>query len=113
MSELRFYLDENVPLEVARQLGLSGIDVVSARSLNSLGNEDLDHLQAATRMRRVLCTHDQDFLRLAAEGRPHAGIAFGPQMRASLGGWVRALRGLHARENPASTKGRIFFLSLR
>ncbi len=36
MSELRFYLDGNIPKEVPRQLGLSGIDAVSAHSLGKL-----------------------------------------------------------------------------
>lgn len=96
MSALSFYLDENVPTEVARQLRLSGIDAVSVRELGLLGTDDPNHLQRATSMSRVLCTHDQDFLRLAAEGLEHAGIAFSPQDRVSIGGWVRALRALHA-----------------
>jgi hypothetical protein len=31
LSELRFYLDENVPTEVGRQLRSSGVDAVTAR----------------------------------------------------------------------------------
>ena len=112
MSELQFYLDENVPTEIARQLRLSGIDTVSARDLGQLGGSDPDHLRRATSMGRVLCTHDQDFLRLAAEGAEHAGIAFSPQNRVSIGGWVRNLRALHGRYESSQVKNKVFFLSL-
>jgi uncharacterized protein with PIN domain len=112
LNELRFYLDENVPTEIGRQLNSSGIDAVSVRDLGRLGREDPDHLRLATAEGRVLCTHDQDFLRLAAEGVVHAGIAFSPQDRVSIGGWVRALRALHARYKAEEAKNQVFFLSL-
>lgn len=112
MSALCFYLDENVPTEVARQLRRSGIDTVSARDLGRLGDEDPDHLRNATLEGRVLCTHDSDFLRLAAEGVDHAGIAFSPQNRVSIGGWVRALRALHAWYDAERARNQVFFLSL-
>lgn len=112
MSELRFYLDENVPTEVARQLRLSGIDAVSVRDLGLLGWDDFDHLQRARDLERVLCTHDQDFLRMAAQGMEHLGIVFLPQERASIGGWVRSLRSLHARYEAEQTRNQVFFPSL-
>jgi Domain of unknown function (DUF5615) len=84
VSELRFDLDENVPTEVGTQLRSSGIDAVTARDLGSLGAADQDHLERATAQSRMLCTHDQDFLRLAAAGTEHAGIAFSSQTRVSF-----------------------------
>lgn len=113
MAELRFYLDENVPLEVSRQLELSGIDVVSAHSLERLGEGDSDHLRRAASAERVLCTHDVDYLRLAAGGTEHAGIVFLPQMRASIGVWVRELRSLHGRMDSDSIADRVIFLPLQ
>ena len=112
MSEVRFYLDENVPTEVARQLRSSGIDALTARDLGQLGGDDRGHLQRATSLSRMLCTHDQDFLRLAAEGAEHAGIAFSPQHRVSIGGWVRELRALHLRFDREQVTNQVFFLSL-
>lgn len=111
MSELSFYLDENVPTEVGRQLLSSGIDVVTARDLGLLGAADRDHLARATSLSRMLCTHDRDFLRLAAEGVEHAGIAFSPRSRAHIGGWVRELRILHARFTVNQVRNLVFFLS--
>jgi hypothetical protein len=111
VSELSFYLDENVPTEVARQLRSSGIDAVTVGDLGQLGTADRDHLARATSLSRMLCTHDQDFLRLAAEGVEHAGIAFSGQARASIGGWVRELRGLHARFTADQVRNMVLFVS--
>ncbi|HEY6320166.1 MAG TPA: DUF5615 family PIN-like protein [Thermoanaerobaculia bacterium] len=112
MSGVQFYLDENVPTEVCRQLRFSGIDVVTVRDLGQLGTADQDHLARATALSRVLCTHDQDFLRLAAQGVEHAGIAFLPQNRASIGAWVRELRAIHTRyDDAAQVKNLVIFLS--
>jgi uncharacterized protein with PIN domain len=111
VSELSFYLDENVPTEVARQLRLSGIDAVTVRDHAQLGTADRDHLLRASSLSRMLCTHDQDFLRWAAEGVEHAGIAFSRQQRASIGAWVRELRGLHARFTADQVRNLVFFLS--
>lgn len=112
MSSVQFLLDENVPTEIARQLKLSGIDAITVRDLGRLGDTDSNHLQFATDEGRVLCTHDPDFLQLAAEGVEHAGIAFSPQNRVSIGGWVRALRAMHAQYSAEEARNRVFFLSL-
>jgi predicted nuclease of predicted toxin-antitoxin system len=44
-----------------------------------LGASDEEHLALASRESRVVFTQDDDFLRLAAAGIPHAGIAYAPQ----------------------------------
>lgn len=64
MSEIRFYLDENMNPAIAEQLAKSDIDVVTVRDIEQLGDRDINHLQRATEMGRVLCTHDTDFLKL-------------------------------------------------
>ncbi len=96
MTEIRFYLDENLSPVIGEQLVKHGIDAISARDLDTLGDSDFNHLQRATEMGRVLCTHDQDFLAMAAEGMSHAGIAFGEHFGSTFGGWVKALRQHHA-----------------
>ena len=97
-----------MPTAVADQLLVHGIDAVSARTLDQLGDTDINHLQRATRIGRVLCTHDQDFLRMANEVVEHAGIAFAQQYEASIGGWVRALRALHTGVSAEDAVGRVF-----
>lgn len=96
MASLRFYLDENVPVQVALQLKTRGIDAVTVRDLGLLGADDMNHLQEATKQGRVLCTHDSDFLHLAASGFEHTGLVFGQQDIHYIGEWVNWLTLMHA-----------------
>ena len=99
-KDLRFYLDENMPVEIAKQLQSRGIDVVTARDLDALGDSDKQHLQRATTMERVICTNDDDFLQLASEGIAHTGIVFGQQDVHYVGAWVNYLELMHAVYTP-------------
>lgn len=110
MSELRFYLDEQMPVAIAEQLRLRGIDAVTVRDLGYLGDDDLSHLRRATSMERVVCTQDQDFLRLASQGIAHAGIAFAIQGQTSIGDWVRGLVRLHAERNAELMENAIIYI---
>lgn len=110
-NSLRFYLDENLPVEIACQLLARGIDAVTARDLEGLGDEDANHLQRATRMRRVLCTYDPDFLRLASQGERHSGIVFGHQREHYVGACVKYLESLHTSTTPQSMKNQLRFVS--
>jgi hypothetical protein len=55
-----------------------------------LGASDEEHLQKATKGKRVLITEDTDFLRIHAEGFEHAGIVFGKQSK-SVGEFIRGV----------------------
>lgn len=94
-TRVRFYLDENVPVAIARQLQRRGIDAVTVRDLGLLGDEDINHLERATSLGRVLCTHDADYVDLATSGVKHAGIVFGQQHKHTIGDWVRFLELVH------------------
>ena len=107
---IRFYLDENVEAAVAEQLRLRGIDVVTARELGVLGDSDKNHLARATEMRRVLCTYDADFLRLASVGISHAGIIFGRWAAHGVGEWVKALALIHAVYTPEDMENHVEYL---
>jgi hypothetical protein len=96
VASIRFYLDENVPVQVALQLKTRGIDTVTVRDLGLLGEDDMNHLQEATKQGRVLCTHDSDFLHLAASGFEHSGLVFGQQDIHYIGEWVNWLTLMHA-----------------
>lgn len=95
------------------QLTRSRIDAVSVLELELLGDTDVNHLQRATEMERVLCTHDKDFLRMNAEGVEHAGIAFAEQYSATIGGWVKALQKLHETTTAEEMIGQIRFLNVK
>jgi hypothetical protein len=88
---IRLYLDENLSPRIAIQLRRRGIDAVSARDLDALGDDDVNHLKRAAALGRVLVTTDVDFLRLAAEGVLHKGIIFGVQEDHTIGDWVKKL----------------------
>jgi len=77
MAELRFYLDENLPVVIAAQLLSRGIVVTTVRDLGLLGDTDANHLTRAARMGHVLCTFDSDYIALANQGHTHAGIIIG------------------------------------
>jgi hypothetical protein len=60
----------------------------------------------------VFCAPDAaDLLRLASEGVKHAGIIFAQQQKATIGGWVREIRALHARLRAEDVVGQVIFLS--
>ncbi len=109
-AAIHFYLDENVPVIIADQLRRRGIEVVTVRDLGALGETDENHLARATAMGYVLCTHDADFVRLAASGVPHAGIVFGQQDEHGVGDWVRGLELLHAVLTPEDMQNHVEYL---
>ena len=113
MSAIKYYFDENMAVEIAEQLKRVGIDSITVRDIGELGDDDRSHLQRATSMGRVLCTQDADFLRINADGVAHAGIAFGEQYLAGIGGWVKALRKLHATKSAEEVIGQVEFLSVK
>lgn len=110
MTSLRFYLDENVPVQVARQLKFRGIDAVTVRDLGLLGEEDINHLHNATALGCVLCTYDSDFLHLASSGLEHSGLVFGQQDIHYIGEWVNWLSLMHAVYTTEEMINRIEFL---
>jgi len=109
-ATIRFYLDENVPIVVATQLQRRGIEAVTVRDLRLLGESDINHLRHATAMGFVLCTHDSDYVELAAGGVEHSGIIFGQQHRHGIGDWVRFLELVHAAYEPDEMRNRIEYI---
>ena len=110
VEKLRFYLDENVPTEIAHQLQSRGIDAITVRDLNLLGEDDRNHLQRATESGRILCTHDSDFIQLATDGMSHAGIVYGQQDKHYIGEWVKYLQLMHSVYTPNEMVNIIEFL---
>ncbi|MEO1077889.1 MAG: DUF5615 family PIN-like protein [Bacteroidota bacterium] len=109
MAAVRFYTDEHVPRAVIEGLRHHGADVVSTPEAGMLGKPDAEHLAFALREGRVVYTQDDDFLKLAAAGAAHAGVAYLRQ-GASIGQAVRGLLRLHAALSAEEMVGRIEFL---
>ena len=107
---IRLYMDENISPEIANQLRLRGIDAISVRDLNLLGDSDENHLTRAIEMGRVLVTSDADFLILSAAQLEHTGIIFGEQEAHSLGDWVKGLELICFVYNADDMKNHVEFL---
>jgi predicted nuclease of predicted toxin-antitoxin system len=88
---IRFHLDEDVDPDVAHGLRLRGVDVTTAHDAGLLAASDEAHLEFALIERRVVVTHDADYLALAARGIQHAGIVYSPMSRRTIGEMVRYL----------------------
>ena len=65
MEQIRFYLDEQIPIAIAEGLRRRGVDVLRVQEVGRSGLPDLDQLTFPLAQRRVLITMDSDFLLLA------------------------------------------------
>ena len=84
---MKFLLDENCELRLARLLRERGHDVTVIVRDYPTALPDVAVLDIAEREGRILLTNDQDFQRLVVERhRPHAGVIFFrvPQGRIAL-----------------------------
>jgi predicted nuclease of predicted toxin-antitoxin system len=76
---MRFYLDENVPLDVVRVGRALGLDVVSSHEVGNDALSDREQLDyAAAQVRCLITINRDDFIRLTDEfsavERPHKGV---------------------------------------
>jgi predicted nuclease of predicted toxin-antitoxin system len=91
-NQPRFHLDENVSHAVARALRQFNIDVTTTVDAGLRQANDPTQLAYARREKRVLVTHDADFLRLHANGEAHFGIAYCHKGSRTVGQMVEYLR---------------------
>ena len=92
---IRFHLDESVSATVAKALAVRGIDITLPAERQLLGASDTEHLAFGLQHHRVIITHDRDYLRLHADSRPHAGIAYCHQDKYSISELFQMLLLLH------------------
>jgi hypothetical protein len=90
-AKIRFHLDENVPLAVAEGLRRRGFDVTTTPESELISAGDDKQLDFASSGDRVLVTYDADLLRLHDRGVPHAGIAYSPKGRRTIGELIQGL----------------------
>ena len=110
MSKIRFHLDEHIPSALANAIKRRGIDVTTSTEAGLLGLEDERHFEFALQTGRVIVTQDADFLRLHAEGRPHAGIAFCKRGSRSTGQMLQRLLLIHRTMKSDEMKQKIVYL---
>ncbi len=109
-GRIRFHLDEQVDVAVARALRRHGVDVTTTVEAGLRTASDEEQIAYARREQRVLVTQDADFLRLAAAGTRHAGIAFSPPTGRSVGDIIRGLLLVHELLRPEEIQDRVEYL---
>jgi hypothetical protein len=109
-EHIRFYFDQHIPFAVARGLRRRQVDLVTAQEAGRCGLADLEQLQWASAEGRVLVTFDADFLALVAGGHSHAGIAFCPASKYSIGELIHALLLVYDVLDVADLRSQIEFL---
>lgn len=109
MEQIKFYLDEHVPRALAEGLRRRGVDVLTVQEAGNSGLSDHEQLNFALEEGRVVVTMDSDFLRLAVQSLPHAGIAYASP-RKSIGDLIGALRLLSDVLTPAEMENHVEFL---
>lgn len=90
MEQIKFYLDEHMPNAIAQGLWRRGVDVLTVQEAGRASLADLAQLAFALSERRTLVTMDSDFLILASQPIPHAGIAYVSRSR-SIGAVISSL----------------------
>lgn len=86
---IRFHLDESCDTAIADGLRLRGLDVSTTQEAGLRGAIDERQLEYAHAEKRVLITHDSDFLALHHGGAEHSGILYCHQRRHPLGEVIR------------------------
>lgn len=90
---MKIYCDENIESAIVEGLKRRGIEVISARDTEDLGEDDEYHLKRASELGAVILTHDVDFLKIAhqwrQEGKKHKGILYAHPLDLSLGECIR------------------------
>lgn len=107
---LLFHLDENINPAVAKALREAEIDVTTTLEAGLRGADDQAHIAYAWRERRVIVTHDDDFLRWHSRGVPHAGLVYCHPTRRSIGQLVESLTLMHKRLTREEMIGQVQFI---
>lgn len=107
---IRFFMDQHFPGPASQGLRRHGIDVLTAQEAGRSQAADIDLLAFATAAERVLVSFDPDFLALHQTGVPHAGIAWCPAQKCSIGQLIQALLLLHGALDRDSMYNHVEFL---
>jgi predicted nuclease of predicted toxin-antitoxin system len=109
-KHIRFHLDEHVDPDIARALRRHGIDVTTTVEAGLRTESDEVQWAFIRRERRVIVTHDADFLRFASRSSDHPGIAYCHKTTRSLGEIIRSLILIYEALTPKDMAGRVEYL---
>lgn len=110
------YLDEHVPKAITISLRIRNIDVITAQEDNFAGSSDLELLDRAHKLNRVLFTNDDDLLKYATEkqrtGSAFSGVIYAHHLRVPIGKCVRDLEIIAKSLEPDDLANKVEFLPL-
>lgn len=109
-EEIRFHIDESADPDIALALRRAGIDVTTTQEAGLRTAKDPQQWEYAKAERRVIVTHDPDFLRLASGNSDHLGVAYCRQGSRTLGEIIEMLILMHGAMTPDEMAGRVQFL---
>jgi hypothetical protein len=107
---LLWHLDENIDPAVALGLRRRGMDVTTTPPDVPKATPDAGQLEFCRRTRRVLVTHDPDFVALHWQGVEHRGIVFAPQRGRTIGQLVLGLADLNRQFESDDMVGRVEYI---
>ena len=108
--EIKFHLDEHVPVAIAQALARRSVDVTTSQDSDLLQARDEEQLEWSAKHGRVMFTCDDDFLRLSSQGKEHCGIVYCHQDKYSIGQTIDALTTLWREKTPEEMVGRVVYL---
>ena len=109
----KFYLDEQMPVVIAKELRRRKIEATTVKELQLRGSSDDSHLDRAAATGWVLCTMDDDYVELAKAGMQHTVIVVGVRKdRKAIGTWVRFLIWMHETYSQDDMRNRVEYLRL-
>jgi hypothetical protein len=112
---LSLYMDQNVIQGITDGCRV-GIDVLTAFDDGHDERDDSEILVRAAALKRLVFTHDTDFIAITGEwlrsGRPFAGVVYGHQTRISIGQAIRDLELICRALTTEETQNQLFRLPL-
>ena len=115
-SDIRYFFDEHLPDIAADALRADGADVLTIGEAGRVSLPDDEQLRFATADDRVVVTHDDDYLGLAADfqttGEEFAGVAYCHQLkyRGDVRGLIQSLRLVYGAMTAAELRNEIVYL---
>ncbi len=107
---IRFHLDEHVHPGIALGLRSHGIDVTTTVEAGLRGAGDRRQVEFARSQHRVIVTHDDDFLKMHAQGVEHAGILYCHQGKYKVGELLQMLMLVHDCDSAQDLQGVLQYL---
>jgi len=109
-------MDVHVPAAITRALRRRGIDVLTAQEDGAALLEDVELLERASALGRVIFTRDRDFLAEAVRRRrediPFATVVYAHQLHVPIGRCVEDLALIAGALQPVEISNGIVFLPL-